>query len=465
MNSEAFAQKYTSTAGFAARFYGFFEAAGPAGIAVVVLGLLLLLALGLFGRRRELMFLLIMAATFSGAMWSAVDSGSTVIRWVILVILALNVFRLRVYPGTPLVLLLSYVFLGIGFITFSEELAWSIQTGGLLLLTVLTGVALADTMHVRADVRRVLYIFLASASAWFVIAVITLPQLMAAKGGGRFSGAITSAPLFVNTGGVLLIISVWATLCSRKNWLRFACGCLAMALVVLLFVSGQRTGTLAGLIGCTPLLFRKKVSNLVLMVALMGVVALAGVRLATANKSQVEFLKKRYLSTSTTGRTKIWKDAITEIIKSPIIGRGHGSDRSFAVKYHRPTHNVFLAVWYNTGIVGLLLYVSAYAAAAIQCLRLIRGGRDQEIRDLARVTLGMCMALGAMGMTETLASPSNFATITHAILFAMIGRLWIISHEEARQAATAQATQLRYVWVPALPVRPSRPGVQPGYAR
>lgn len=448
---------------FLGRVTTFFEAAGPTGIMVAVLGVLLLMTLALFGRRRELLFLLIVTATFSGAMWTAVDSGSTMIRWVILALLALNIFRLRTYPGTPMVLFLLYVFLGIGFIAFSEVILWSMQTGGLLLLTVTAAVAISDTMKTRTDIRRILYLFLVGASAWFALGVYTLPKLVAAKGmeAGRFSGVIVSAPLFVITGGLLLVIAVWGTLCSRKNWQRVVCGVLSLALVVLLLVSGQRTGTFAGLLGCTPLLARKKLNSLVFVAVAMVIVALFGVRLATANKRQVEFLKKRYLTADTTGRTRIWRAAVEECMKSPIIGHGHGGDRGFSLKYHHPTHNSCLAIWYNTGIFGLSLYLAAFASGGLQSWRLIRGGRDQEMRDLGRVFLGLLIAEFLAGMAETACSPSNFTTITLAIVFAMIGRLWVISREEAQFEAHSRARHMRYVWVPALAGRPGVVTVQP----
>lgn len=423
------------------------ETAGPVWIMVGLLAVFALVTLALFGRRRELMFLLIMAATFSGAMWTAVDSGSTLLRWTILILLAFNCLRLNVYFGTPMLLFIMYAIIGIGLIPLSDVLVWSMQTGGLMLLTMAAAISLSDVMRTPADLRRILYLYLVAASGWFVLGMFTLRQLIAANSDvGRQSGAITSAPLFVITGGLLLVIAVWGTLCSKRWWAKAICGALALSLVAVLLASGQRTGTFAGMLGCLPMLIRKRASNLIFVVAAAAVVVALAFGLATANKKQVDFLKKRYFSTSTTGRTEIWANAFRECMKNPLIGRGHGSEREFAIKYQRPTHNSLLAVWYATGIFGVIFYLAAFGVAAWQAFAVMRKSRDPDMRDLGRVLLGLLIAEFAAGMFETANSPSNFATITLTIIFVMVGRLWIM-HREQAQAVPA----VRYMWVPLAP--------------
>lgn len=443
---------------FFGRVQHLIEITDPIWILLGLAGVLFLVTIGLFGRRKELLFLLVAAATFSGAMWASVDIGSTLVRWLILALLALNCLRLRVYPGTPLLLFLIYGVLGVGMIVFSEVLFWSLQTGGVLMLTILAAVALSDVMQTRDDIRKILYLYLMAAMGWLALGMATLPQLLAAKNAARISGVITSAPLFVITGGLLLPVAVWGALCSKRHGWKIFCSGLSIALILLLFVSGQRTGTFGGLIGCLPLVFRRKAGNLVFVLMLIGVVGVTGFRLATMNRQQVDFLKKRYLTTDTNGRTTIWTEAITECLHSPVIGRGHGGDRAFGMKYHHPTHNAYLAAWYNTGLIGVSFYLAAFAVGASQCLKLIRFGRDQDLRDMARVLLGVLMAEFAVGMFETTSSPSNFATITLAMVLAMIGRLSQVVRAE-RTAPAAQRA-VRYVWVPATQLKPA-PGLRP----
>lgn len=74
-----------------------------------------------------------------------------------------------------------------------------------------------------------------------------------------------------------------------------------------------------------------------------------------------DFIQARLLSSDgdsgdvLTGRGDIWSYALELMFKSPLLGLGIGSFE-YIVGYH--THNVFLSVIVETGIVGLLLYFS-----------------------------------------------------------------------------------------------------------
>ncbi|MGD9645980.1 MAG: O-antigen ligase family protein [Pirellulales bacterium] len=419
----------------------------------LMLGLVLVLvvlALGLFGRRRELLFLLITSAMLSGAMWKGIDTGSTLFRWILLALLAANVLRMHTYFGLPMLLFLMYVFLGFGLIAFSSVFMWSLQTGGLFLITSLAAVALADEMKDVKGVRRILIFYLIGTLVWIFLGATSLNRLVAAKEAqeiGRFSGAIVSVVVFATVGGLMLPISVWAALNDRFSMVvRLLTGLMAMFIVVMLFSSGERSGTFAGILGTVPILARKRIAGLAFVVGAVVVLGLAGMQLGRVNQKQWKYRLERFTSTDLTGRNQIWSDAVYECMQKPWMGHGLGSDREFALKYLRPTHNAYLSAWYTHGIFGLLLYIGAIVAAMWQSLIVMWRGRTQEERDIGRVLLGVLIVEAAIGMFDTFSSPSNFATITMVLVFVMVGRMSALI--KAPLPSTAHAGNYYWAWVP-----------------
>ena len=424
----------------------------PALMLLAVMLLLAVLALALFGRRRELLFLLISSAMLSGAVWPGVDTASTLFRWLILGLLAINVLRMHTYFGLAMLLFLMYVFLGFGLIAFSNMFMWSLQTGALYLMTALAAVALGDEMKDTAGVKRVLYFYIVGSLVWFAMGATSLGQLVAAKDVqeiGRYNGGNVSVVVFVTVGGLLLPMALWAALNDQLAvvW-RIVTGVIALGILLMLFASGERSGTFAGLLGIIPGLMRKRIAGLLFAVGAVTVLVLAAMQLSSANRKQLEYRIERFTSTDLTGRNEIWRDAVYECMQKPWIGHGLGSDREFTVKYLRPTHNAYLSAWYTHGIFGVILYISAFAVAGWQTLMMILRGRTQEIRDLARALMGVLIVEFSIGMVETFSSPSSFATITLVIVLVSIGRLNAISHE---QPPSDTPPGYYWAWVPYAP--------------
>ena len=59
-----------------------------------------------------------------------------------------------------------------------------------------------------------------------------------------------------------------------------------------------------------------------------------------------------------TGRTYIWDNALEKISQSFLFG--YGDNSFFYNKYILSTHNQFLGIVYETGIIGLFIYLIIY---------------------------------------------------------------------------------------------------------
>ena len=95
---------------------------------------------------------------------------------------------------------------------------------------------------------------------------------------------------------------------------------------------------------------------------------------------------------SLTGRTLIWDDAIARIMEHPILGVGSDAFRSIS-KTGLVAHNSFLSVWVETGIVGLILFLTVLLIALLHIFTM-----PKLERKLWLIVL-MCWFLGVSALT------------------------------------------------------------------
>ena len=220
-------------------------------------------------------------------------------------------------------------------------------------------------------------------------------------------------------------------------------------MVLTLISSGQRTGTVAGLMACVPMMFRSQFGKMALA---MGSVALAGLVLyksAGVNQAQTDFVVSRFFSTSTSGRTEIWSDAIDVCMESPILGKGPGSSRQEREKISggRTFHNMFLMVWHDAGLPGLIFFTASIGVAAWLALKLILIKQDTDISEYGRLVMGLLFATMVNGMFSTGASsPSDLSTITLTITLVMVTQLQRIHDTDAKRRRATQSRLMFAHW-------------------
>ena len=160
---------------------------------------------------------------------------------------------------------------------------------------------------------------------------------------------------------------LWGSFNANGFMIRFISGGGFVFGFITLLLSGQRTGTIARFNFNIPLLFlffrQKKIVSFLLIftfiIFLIGLVSLGDYF------DKIDFLDRRYSQESgISGRLDIWEKALNEIDKNPILGRGIGASENVI---ENSFHNAYLEVWFNSGILGLLLYLSAIGYFFVAC--------------------------------------------------------------------------------------------------
>jgi O-antigen ligase len=110
--------------------------------------------------------------------------------------------------------------------------------------------------------------------------------------------------------------------------------------------------------------------------------------------------------------------ALSEIAKNPFWGHGMGAAEtviSFSF------HNAYLEVWYNTGILGLFLFLTSQFYFIYRIFYLNRVSKDPEIKSTLALALGYMLGFIVICIFEsTGAGASNINIILYLFLGVLV---------------------------------------------
>ena len=148
---------------------------------------------------------------------------------------------------------------------------------------------------------------------------------------------------------------------------------------------------------------------------------------------------------TTQGRVDLWKESWNSIIHSPIIGNGYGT---YQLGQHagglRDTHNWYVKVMEETGLVGLFLVFALFQQMLASSFRLFRRANDPLYRGLG---LGLFLAMCSSMVSNCFGDRWTYLEIT-GLLFVLAGAMVRANHLMAldpTQELTPIETNLRIV--------------------
>jgi putative inorganic carbon (HCO3(-)) transporter len=122
------------------------------------------------------------------------------------------------------------------------------------------------------------------------------------------------------------------------------------------------------------------------------------------------------LDTSAQTRVELWKESWQSIKESPVLGKGYAT---FRYGQHAgnlaDTHNLFVKVWVETGIVGLAMVLVLLQQMLSLGYRLFRRGNDSLYRGLG---LGLLLSTCSAVVANFFGDRWNFIEIS--------GPMWVL---------------------------------------
>ncbi|MFN2195368.1 MAG: O-antigen ligase family protein [Anaerolineales bacterium] len=386
-----------------------------------------------------LVFLLALSAALVGTTLPVVDNIASLCRWLaILLLLLAGILASRVKISAGFLCFWGYVAIGILFLFWARNLSWQLQRGVLLMMVALA-LPLAYSAANFQALKTALTAVAAAAAIYAVLNFISLPGSL--DQAARYTGLFSRAPTFVIALGGLLPFALWGAWQAESRLVRIACGLGVLLGIITLVFSGQRAGTLAGLVSLLPFILifpqRKTLVWFALLLVLLSLLTFVLLQQTSADK--LSFLLSRYsLNAGLSYRDLIWTDALSEIAKNPFLGRGIGASET-VLSYS--FHNAYLEVWYNTGLLGLLLFLAAQVYFFYRIFYLSRVVKDPRIRPFLALTLGYMLGFVVVCLFEsTGAGASNL----NLILYLLLG-VFLTNQQLAEPArAKLEAPRLAY---------------------
>ena len=393
-------------------------------------------------RRLNLMvFILVLSAALVGTTIPVLENIAALSRWLAILMLFLaGILQSRVRISVGFLLFWGYVALGILFLFWADDLSWQLQRG-VLLLVVVIALPLAYSAVTYQTLKSTLTAIAVAAAIYALLNFVSLPGSL--EQATRYSGFSSGAPTFVIVLGGLLPFALWGAWQAEAKLIRVACALGVLLGIVTLLFSGQRAGTIAGLIALVPFVMifpqRKTLAWFGILLVLLSLLTFLLLQQTSADR--LNFLLSRYsFSSGLSYRDLIWNAAFSKIAENPFWGRGIGASET-VMSYS--FHNAYLEVWYNTGLLGLFLFLTAQAYFFYRVYYLSRISKDPETRPFLALSLGYMLGFVVVCMFEsTGAGASNL----NLILFLLLGVF--LTNPQLAKAARLQPGQ-RFLASPA----------------
>jgi O-antigen ligase len=301
-----------------------------------------------------------------------------------------------------------------------------------LVLFFATSVGFTDRITAR-------FVILAVVAAVGADALYLLLGAAPMKAGRPYIGSLDpndSAALFVAT----LPFAVWlASERRRTRWLGVAAGLLLVAGIV---KTGSRGGVVGLIVVALTLIIRatprRRVAYLIAVAAGVVVFSVAADEAVTARFRTLLAPKEDYNFTERDGRVQIWARGVRYMLTHPFLGVGLNNfetaegvlsgktRRAFGGVSYTASHNAFVQVGAELGILGLAAFIGAFWSAGRACRRIQRvAARDPARHPMVaeqETALGAAAYSSLLGTVATIFFLSlAYHPITYFVLAVSVG--------------------------------------------
>lgn len=278
--------------------------------------------------------------------------------------------------------ILALVAIAVASSAWSQDPAFTLRRSIVLLATTLYGIYFGDRFTITEQLRLLSWTFaLVVASSLFM--VIALPHYGVDHGVffGAWQGAFVQKNMLARAMVLAALVFCFVRP-SAVGWIRWLG---IVASLCLLAASRSVTGVIVFfLMVAALLLLRLARVNFTFLVPAVSGIGTLGLALAVLiYTNQFELLALAGRSRSLTGRTDLWNAALVSVLRHPWLGYGfnafwagmQGGSSSVLLSvgwYVKHSHNGFLDLSLDLGLLGLATFVAGYLVLSKRALQIVR---------------------------------------------------------------------------------------------
>jgi len=354
------------------------------------------------------LILMLVLSLLTASDFPALSASSVIGRWFFLA-LAAGIALMQIRPGHPAILTVTSMWaainlIGLLFAPFIENAA---ARAAFFLFAIPTFML---SMGPPAEsVKSLLELVRKMAWVGILLALMHVYFIAIAPRGGaisRFASFFASPqPMSLATSTVTLPL-IWMLLSKKTGRMFFPVVVAVIINLTVMVASTQRTAlfSLVGAVGLMLLFYRGR-GTVIALSAIGALIVLSPVITFLVDAS---FLKERLSSVDASNRTWIWKPAFEAALESPFFGHGNGAATVYAqLHFGKKFHQAYLAVFYDYGAVGILVFAAMIILGCWFAFRLARSPVDEQ-KALGVFLLASIAQVAVQGLVETgLADTAN----------------------------------------------------------
>lgn len=392
----------------------------------------------LAAKKNGFVVVLILSVAFSEVTVSVLNQAAFGIRYLLfLIVTALGLVQLTRWNKAVVdstvaagMMLLAWIAIVLVIAGADAEALAMLPVQVTLLIGILAG--LKSRFVQSEDIRDLCVVFGWIGAAATVIHVAAAMAHDAPFLGGRFRSIYPLPTNFANAYVLLFIAMIWLLFHERRVALKGLLLVLVGAGALLIFLAGTRNAMLSAAIAVLifALVWRTRILAYGAVVVLLAGIVVSGFLAESGNMS---WLSHR-LSSSDTVRWEVWERALSHIQQHPIAGFGLGVtmnelDTRLPVWERFDTHNAYLGIWLQIGVVGLAFIVAMYGIALYSAFVTLRNPRlDPALREIMILPATLLVVLLVAGMfEENLTSRGSLQQILWALCIALVMNIKVIA--------------------------------------
>ena len=385
-------------------------------ISVSLLSILSITAAALLFERAKGLFLVLLLTSFavSDALISGISEGSLLIRYLFMIILitvgicSFNSVQKRGLSSIQWLGLIYLLWQLIGLLVNGYG------TTSLLLLPVQLGIFVGILIGLSNDYARkidhlqfchILGAIGIGLTAFHATALILAPQPFLA---GRFKSYYLLPTNFANGYAPLLVAILWLAMHEKGRFVNTLAWATLPIGLGLLILSGTRNSILIVFVAVIvfSVIWPKKIMVLVVVGALLTIPLLV---LLVNDTSQINGIFKRFSKLEASNRHDVWALAWNYIMQRPLLGYGIGKGgevlgqtlQSWEKAEYINTHNAYLGVWLQHGIIGLTLVGMIILSGLIKGSRMLFSRNvHSDYKKVVILPVALLAGLATGGMFE-----------------------------------------------------------------